>query len=196
MRGTMRKYITRNEWLAFFNAISGSTSEVRDKSLFLMAYQHGLRVSELTGIKMSDLDFEGKTIYIRRLKNGLSTIHPLQNGTIQLLRMWLQVRQSCIVPGKYNDWLFISARGERLSRQWVYKLSQKYSQKAGFTIPFHPHMLRHACGYALADQGLDTRLIQDYLGHKNIHHTVLYTASNAARFSQVWRTPPSDIQGM
>lgn len=66
MRGTMRKYITRNEWLAFFNAISGSTSEVRDKSLFLMAYQHGLRVSELTGIKMSDLDFEGKTIYIRR----------------------------------------------------------------------------------------------------------------------------------
>ncbi|HCT4903893.1 TPA: tyrosine-type recombinase/integrase, partial [Salmonella enterica] len=89
-------------------------------------------------------------------------------------------------PNECNDWLFISNKGSRLSRQWIYKLGQKYSRVAGLQISFHPHMLRHACGYALADQGLDTRLIQDYLGHKNIHHTVHYTASNAARFSQVW----------
>ncbi|MCZ5660451.1 tyrosine-type recombinase/integrase [Escherichia coli] len=64
----------------------------------------------------------------------------------------------------------------------------RYSQRAGLRIKVHPHMLRHACGYALANQGLDTRLIQDYLGHRNIHHTVLYTASNPSRFNRVWRS--------
>ncbi|MCM4604482.1 tyrosine-type recombinase/integrase, partial [Escherichia coli] len=54
----------------------------------------------------------------------------------------------------------------------------------------HPHMLRHACGFALADNGVDTRLLQDYLGHRNIQHTVRYTASNAARFKGVWKKKP------
>ena len=55
------------------------------------------------------------------------------------------------------------------------------------TCRFHPHMLRHACGFALADQGADTRLIQDFLGHRNIQHTVMYTATNPARFERLWR---------
>ncbi|ECZ4168724.1 tyrosine-type recombinase/integrase, partial [Salmonella enterica] len=55
------------------------------------------------------------------------------------------------------------------------------------SVNIHPHMLRHACGYALANQGMDTRLIQDYLGHRNIRHTVLYTASNVERFRKVWQ---------
>lgn len=187
----MRKYITQNEWRAFFKAIKGSTSEVRDKAMFSMAYQHGLRVSELTGIRISDVDMVGKTVYIRRLKNGLSTIHPLQETTVQLLKMWLHVRNPPISSGPHSIWLFVSSRGQRLSRQWIYKLSRRYSEQAGLSVALHPHMLRHACGYALADQGLDTRLIQDYLGHRNIHHTVRYTASNAARFSQVWRKTSS-----
>ncbi|MFZ5179114.1 tyrosine-type recombinase/integrase, partial [Enterobacter kobei] len=58
---------------------------------------------------------------------------------------------------------------------------------AGLSLCSHPHMLRHACGFALADRGVDTRLIQDYLGHRNIRHTVRYTASNAERFEGVWR---------
>jgi len=58
---------------------------------------------------------------------------------------------------------------------------------AGLPLHAHPHMLRHACGYALADQGADTRLIQDYLGHRNIQHTVRYTASNPARFQRLWQ---------
>lgn len=191
----MRKYITQNEWHSFFNAIEGSPSEVRDKPMFLMAYHHGLRVSELTGIQISDIDIEGKTIYINRLKNGLSTIHPLQENLVLLLKKWLIQRNHINLQNTANGWLFTSIRGYRLSRQWVYKLSQKYSKLAGLTINFHPHMLRHACGYALADQGLDTRLIQDYLGHRNIHHTVRYTASNSARFSQVWKKTHLKVQG-
>jgi len=66
-------------------------------------------------------------------------------------------------------------------------LLKKYSIVAGLSVLAHPHMLRHACGYALADQGADTRLIQDYLGHRNIQHTVRNTASNPARFARLWR---------
>ncbi|EAS2834230.1 integrase [Salmonella enterica subsp. enterica] len=184
----MRKYITPSEWKAFCEAINGSTTETRDKPMFFLAYQHGLRVSELTGLKTTDLDLESGTIFIKRLKNGFSTTHPLQKKTITLIKKWLEYRKTSYSLAQADNWLFVSSRGQRLSRQWVYKLSQKYSLKARIPVAFHPHMLRHACGYALANQGLDTRLIQDYLGHRNIHHTVLYTASNAARFSQVWRT--------
>ena len=61
------------------------------------------------------------------------------------------------------------------------------STLAGLPGKAHPHMLRHACGFALADQGADTQLIQDYLGHRNIQHTVRYTATNPARFEGLWR---------
>ncbi|EAT7031062.1 tyrosine-type recombinase/integrase [Salmonella enterica] len=182
----MRKYITDTEWHVFFNAITGSRTEHRDKAMFKMAYRHGLRVSELTGLRINDLDLSGKTIFIHRLKNGFSTIHPLQERTCDYLELWLEKRKKYI--SKYdNNWLFVSYNGERLTRQWIYKLSRKYSQQAGLNLTVHPHMLRHACGYALANQGLDTRLIQDYLGHRNIYHTVRYTASNPARFRNVWQ---------
>lgn len=183
----MRKYITENEWGLFFSAIEGSSTEIRDKPMFLMAYQHGLRVSELTGIRVNDLDLIAGTVYIKRLKNGFSSTHPLQDMTIFLLKKWLLHRQTIESVGKENSWLFTSVKGQRLSRQWVFKLSRKYGRLGGLTIDLHPHMLRHACGYALAEQGLDTRLIQDYLGHRNIHHTVHYTASNPGRFTRVWQ---------
>lgn len=66
-------------------------------------------------------------------------------------------------------------------------LIRRYGEIAGLDLAAHPHMLRHACGFALADQGADTRLIQDYLGHRNIQHTVRYTATNPARFERLWR---------
>lgn len=151
-----------------------------------MAYMHGLRVSELIGMKVSDLDMVGKTVYIRRLKNGLSTVHPLQGQSLLLLNKWLKVRPSYL-KAKTADFLFLSLQGEKISRQWIYKLCKKISLKGGLDMNIHPHMFRHACGYALANQGMDTRLIQDYLGHRNIHHTVRYTASNAERFRRVWQ---------
>ena len=185
----MRKYITGSEWVAFFAAIDGSATERRDRAMFGMAYKHGLRVSELNTLRVSDLDLSGKTVFIRRLKNGLSTTHPLQPDTAEWLAHWLELRRTHRVQACSRDVLFLSTAGKKISRQWIHRLSQAYSRKAGLLVDVHPHMLRHACGYALADQGLDTRLIQDYLGHRNISHTVRYTASNAARFSRVWVTP-------
>jgi len=128
---------------------------------------------------------------IKRLKNGLSTVHPLQKETVLLLKKWLALRDN-IVKKPFEDSLFLSCQGNKISRQYVYKMCKKYSHNMNINI--HPHMLRHGCGYALANQGLDTRLIQDYLGHRNIHHTVLYTASNAARFKRVWEGDVLDIK--
>ncbi|SQQ43265.1 tyrosine recombinase [Escherichia coli] len=85
-----------------------------------------------------------------------------------------------------TDAIFISRRGSRLSRQQAYRIIRDAGIEAGTVTQTHPHMLRHACGYELAERGADTRLIQDYLGHRNIRHTVRYTASNAARFAGLW----------
>ncbi|HHL9138149.1 TPA: tyrosine-type DNA invertase IpuB [Escherichia coli] len=187
----MRKFITHSEWLLFFEAINGSKNEIRDEAMLQMAYVHGLRVSELIALKISDIDFSESAIYIKRLKNGLSTVHPLQKETVLLLKKWLALRDN-IVKKPFEDSLFLSCQGNKISRQYVYKMCKKYSHNMNINI--HPHMLRHGCGYALANQGLDTRLIQDYLGHRNIHHTVLYTASNAARFKRVWEGDVLDIK--
>lgn len=90
-------------------------------------------------------------------------------------------------PLSKHGWLFPNAKGNHLTRQYMYKRLQHYGLLAGLAVRVHPHMLRHACGYELAEQGMDTRLIQDYLGHRNIRHTVHYTAGNAARFAQIWK---------
>lgn len=186
----MRKYITASEWSRIFEAIAESDNAIRDRAMFQLAYRHGLRVSELTNIRIGDLDMSGKSLYVQRLKNGLSTVQPVQSDTLYLIRAWLAIRKEYLGGRSDNDWLFLSLAGRSLSRQWVYRLARRYGERAGLPFAFHPHMLRHACGYALADQGLDTRLIQDYLGHKNISHTVRYTAGNASRFLRAWQGDP------
>ncbi|EGE2291608.1 tyrosine-type recombinase/integrase [Escherichia coli] len=182
----MRKYLTRNEWIKFFCAIDDTRNEIRDKAMLHMAYMHGLRVSELINLKITDLDMNEKIVFIHRLKNGLSTTHPLQPKTVELLQAWLKVRPRYLKKNQ-TDYLFLSTHSSKISRQWFYRLCRNLGRCAGLDINVHPHMLRHACGYELANQGLDTRLIQDYLGHRNIQHTVLYTASNVSRFQRVWQ---------
>ena len=180
-----RKFLTRSEIRKILTATQAGTHPARDNCLFRLCFFHGLRVSELCNITLTDLDMQQKIIYIRRLKNGLSTIHPLTEDVIPFLNLWLSKR--AFTRNALQPWLFPSQKGGAISRQQIYTLLKKYGSIAGLTIQPHPHMLRHACGYALADLGVDTRLIQDYLGHRNIRHTVIYTATNAKRFYGVWQ---------
>jgi type 1 fimbriae regulatory protein FimB len=122
---------------------------------------------------------------VQRLKGGLSTTHPLRVEELRSIKAWLKIRPS--PEGCNSDVFFLSERKKALSRFTVHGLLKRYGALAGLPITVHPHMLRHACGFALADQGADTRLIQDYLGHRNIQHTVRYTATNHARFEKLWR---------
>ncbi|MCV5348668.1 tyrosine-type recombinase/integrase, partial [Escherichia coli] len=85
-----------------------------------------------------------------------------------------------------SEWVFLSRKGNPLSRQQFYHIISTSGGNAGLSLEIHPHMLRHSCGFALANLGIDTRLIQDYLGHRNIRHNFWYTASNAGRLSGIW----------
>ena len=123
-------------------------------------------------------------MHVARLKGGLSTTHPLRSDEIRLIKAWLADRARMETDTKA---LFVSERRGPLSRKTAWLAIRRYGEVAGLEIAAHPHMLRHACGFALADQGADTRLIQDYLGHRNIQHTVRYTATNPARFEKLWR---------
>ncbi|MEG5551151.1 tyrosine-type DNA invertase [Enterobacter wuhouensis] len=177
-----RKYLTGCEVEKILQTIRHNKYHSRDYCLFQMSYLHGLRVSEAKNLLVSDIDLPGRSIYIRRLKNSLSTQHPLFDEELPSLKEWLRNRQSWAGAG--SDWLFLSQKGGPLSRQQIRQMLLNYGASCG--IRSNPHMLRHACGFALANMGKDTRLIQDYLGHKNIRHTVLYTATNARRFSEIW----------
>ncbi|GKX51720.1 tyrosine-type recombinase/integrase [Budvicia aquatica] len=181
-----RRYITKHEWELVFKQLPDEPDYYRDRCMLFMTYIHGLRVSELTGLRVSDIDMVSQTLYIARLKNGFSTIHPLLDSEITLLEKWITQRNKK-PSNQSNPWLFTSNKGGRISRQWVYSLIRKYGEQANLPVILHPHTLRHACGYSLADQGMDTRLIQDYLGHRNIRHTVHYTASNPKRFNRAWQ---------
>lgn len=161
-----------------------SRNPERDYCLLLLMYRHGLRVSEALGLKISDIDLDAKRIHIKRLKHGESTSQPLYNGELGAVNAWLKVRRQMQA---HSQFLFLSERRQQLSRFTVCQLVTKYAKAAGLEdLAIHPHMLRHGCGYSLANKGTDTRLIQDYLGHKNIQHTVRYTKLSANRFSGLW----------
>ena len=179
-----RKHLTAAEIDKLISAAKGGRNGVRDRCLLLLMFRHGLRVSEACGLKMSQVDTESRVLHVERLKRGLSTTHPLRSEEIRAIKAWLIERAKMKLDA---DAFFISERRLPLSRKRVWRAVQRYGELAGLPLSAHPHMLRHACGYALADQGADTRLIQDYLGHRNIQHTVIYTAANPARFEKLWR---------
>ena len=162
----------------------GPTGE-RDYCLILLAFRHGMRISELLNLHYRDLDLSEGRINVRRLKNGFSTIHPLRFDELEAIERWTRARAGW-KAAQSTDAIFISRRGTQLSRQQAYRIIRSAGEEAGTATHTQPHMLRHACGYELAERGTDTRLIQDYLGHRNIRHTVRYTASNAARFAGLW----------
>jgi type 1 fimbriae regulatory protein FimB len=179
-----RKHLTRCEVEKLIAVTKGTRNETRDRCLLLLMFRHGLRVSEALGLNLSQVDLDGRTLHVARLKKGLSTTHPLRTDEWRALRAWLSVREKMRPKTKT---LFISERRGALSRKTAWLAIRRYGEAAELEIAAHPHMLRHACGFALADQGADTRLIQDYLGHRNIQHTVRYTATNPARFEKLWR---------
>ena len=179
-----RKHLTAQEVEKLLAATKGARNEARDRCLLLLMFRHGLRVSEACGLVLSQVNTESRVLHVARLKAGLSTTHPLRGNELKAIKAWLADRAK-MKPE--TDAFFISERRSPLSRKTAWLAIRAYGRRADLPVDAHPHMLRHACGFALADQGADTRLIQDYLGHRNIQHTVMYTATNPARFERLWR---------
>ena len=178
-----RNYLVTAEVERLLAATKESRNAARDRCLLLLMFRHGLRVSEACGLKLSQVDVDNRVVHVLRLKQGLSTTQPLRPEEIRVIQAWLRERKAMKSP---TDAFFVSERRQPLSRKTAWLTVRKYGELAGLPLSVYPHMLRHACGYALADQGADTRLIQDYLGHRNIQHTVRYTAANPRRFEKLW----------
>ncbi len=139
--------------------------KLRDRTLILMMYRHGLRVSEAIDLRWDQIDLKAGKMHVNRMKNGSPATHYLEGDEIRALRR---------VKRGYPEtpFVFITERGGPLTRSTVNKLMTRAGAGAGLQFPVHPHMLRHACGYYLANKGIPTRTIQAYLGHKSIQHTV------------------------
>jgi site-specific recombinase XerD len=184
MKREKKKFLTPSEIEAFLGAAKTTRNGARDHCLALMAYRHGLRVTELISIELSDLDLNTGRIFVRRVKGSLSTSQPIEGDELRAIKRWLRERSAHEMAA--SSLLFLSERGP-MTRQAVNYLVEIIGQKAGLSLKVNPHMLRHSCGFALAEKNTATRTIQDYLGHKNIRHTVAYTATNAERFKGLWK---------
>jgi len=179
-----KNFLTGSEMKRFLAATRKGRHGARDFCLMLVAYRHGMRVSELVDVRLKDVDLDTARIFVRRVKGSLSTHQPIEGDELRALRAWL--RQRDVYTNADSSYLFLSERGP-LTRQAINYLVKEVGKRAKLNFDVNPHMLRHSTGYYLANKGYDTRLIQDYLGHKNITHTVRYTRTAASRFENLWR---------
>lgn len=152
----------------------------RDATLILLSYRHGLRVTELVSLRWDQVDLKQGLMHINRLKHGNPSVHPIRGPELRALRR-LQ-RDYPMLP-----YVFSSERKAPLTDDAIRKIVGRAGKEAKLPFTVHPHMLRHACGYKLAQAGEDTRAIQHYLGHKNIQHTVRYTRLSPDRFKSFWK---------
>ncbi len=153
----------------------------RDPTLILLAFRHGLRVGEVVRLRWSQVHLgRHASVDVLRLKGGVNTTHPLWGAEVRALR---QLRREY----PEADHVFASERGGPLTESAVGKLIRRAGELAGLPFPVHPHMLRHGCGFKLANEGVDTRALQAYLGHRSIQHTVRYTELAPTRFNGFWK---------
>jgi integrase len=176
-----REYLEPDEIEQLIKAAKSNRWGHRDATLILTAFRHGLRAVEACDLEWAQVKFDAGTMHVRRVKNGEPAKHPIRGDELRMLRQ-LQREQ---VPK--SPFVFTTERGTPFTTDAINRLVKMLGQKAKLAFPIHFHMLRHSCGYALANDGADTRVIQDYLGHRSIEHTVRYTKLNAAKFDKLWR---------
>jgi integrase len=176
-----REYLTEGEVERLIKAAKGNRYGLRDSTMVLVAYRHGLRASELVDLRWEQVEFKTGTLHVRRVKQGTPSTHSILGDELRALRR-LQREQAPKSP-----FVFISERDSPFTTAGFARMVERAGTETKLGFKAHPHMLRHACGYALANKGHDTRALQAYLGHKNIQHTVRYTELSPTRFKDFWR---------
>jgi len=152
----------------------------RDATMILVAFRHGLRVSELVSLRWEQVDLPTAHLHVSRSKRGRDSQHPISGPELRALRQLKREQPSV------SRFVFVSERGAPLTPRGFAQMLSRAAANIDFPFPVHPHMLRHACGFKLANDGHDTRALQDYLGHRQIQHTVRYTDMAAGRFNSFW----------
>lgn len=176
-----REYLTEKEVEKLIGGCEGNRRPHRDQTMILIAFRHGLRASEVCDLQWTQVDFAAATLAITRAKHGTPSTHPLTGRELRALRRLHREAE------RRSPFLFVSERGSPMTVSNLQKLISRACEAAGLKIKAHPHMLRHGCGYKLANEGHDTRGLQAYLGHKNIQHTIRYTELAPTRFKGWWK---------
>jgi type 1 fimbriae regulatory protein FimB/type 1 fimbriae regulatory protein FimE len=176
-----REYLTEAEVQGLRDAAKGNRYGHRDATMILVAFRHGLRVSELVDLRWDQIEFASATLHVRRAKRGTPSTHPIMGDELRALRQFQREQEP------RSPFVFTSERGSPFTTAGFARMVERAGEAAGLGFKVHPHMLRHACGYALANKGHDTRSLQAYLGHRNIQHTVRYTELSPSRFKNFWR---------
>ena len=175
-----REHLTPAEVEKLIEATKDNRHAHRDATMILVAYRHGLRASEVVDLRWEQLDWHSATLHVHRVKNGKPSTHPIRGDELRALRKLKR-------EAPKSPFVFVSERGGPFTTDSFNWLVKRAGRNARLDFQVHAHMLRHAAGFKLAGDGHDTRSIQDYLGHKNIMHTVPYTELSPTRFKDFWR---------
>jgi len=173
-----REHLTEREVEQLIKAAKGNRHGARDAAMILICFRHGLRASELCELQWSDVEFESATLHLRRAKGGAGGTHPLLGDELRGLRVLKRDAKS--------PFIFVSERGAPFTVSGLQKMIERAGIEANMPFKVHPHMLRHAAGYVLANKGTDTRTLQSYLGHRSIQSTLRYTELAPGRFKNLW----------
>ena len=189
---TLPSVLTEDEAAQLLDDTAGSDwYAVRDRAILELFYSSGLRVSELIGLDLGDVDLANGVVLVRG-KGKKERLAPLGTPAVGALRAWLQVRPQVARDGFWDkEAVFLNRYGRRLSQRAVARLLQKRARRSGLKKKLSPHTLRHSFATHMLDRGADIRVVQELLGHKLLSTTQIYTHITGRRLREVYdRTHP------
>lgn len=197
-----REYLTPDEVTRLQDqALTFGRYPLRDSTMIMLAFGHGLRVSELVsatwerseadevnrGKVTTRINLKDGTIYIRRSKGSRSGEHDLRKCEVTNLKKLVKEMKNRDPDYEQKGHVFVNERGGPLSLSSFHKIVARAGRDASLSFPAHPHQLRHACGYKMINDGIDVRIVQVWMGHRNIQHTVRYTEVDSKRLKGLWK---------
>ncbi len=178
------RHLSVDEVIRLLESVNGTEpAEIRDRAMFETLYGGGLRVSELVGLNLNDLD-KGQMLLRVRGKGRRERLSPIGEEATGWIERWLQVRRPCTVS---ETAIFLNRFGNRLTARSVARQLEEYGRLAGLKEPLNPHALRHSFATHLLDHGADLRSLQELLGHRRLTTTQIYTHVTRERLLEVFK---------